>query len=161
MAPQCKTRNLAVTPEEVGIRTANMRDSWSDPDKHLKPDPDFALCVAMIDRARVDILDGQESLELLRKAEKEVKRAIHHYYDQIRLTRTALQNTAIAINWTQHPEYQWVAIDTIAQRADYDPQRLAEVILGGMNGGVVKFLSGKKGAMCPVCKKEIMDGRPY
>ncbi len=156
MAPNVKSRpQPAVSPEEVDQRAVEIRQTWAKPDLRLKPDPDFALCVAVLDRARVDVLEGQDSLVALRKKRRDAQKAIQRYYEQVLLTRQALKNATVAINWTQHPEHQWMAIDTIARAVDYQPERLAEVIIGGMNNGVAKFIQGEPGSMCPLCRKGV------
>lgn len=146
---------VVVKAKDAEMRAAEIKNSWSDPDSRFKSDPDFALCLAVLNRARIDVIDGQKSLNALREAKNKAEQAIHAYYNQILDTRRLLKNAAVAINWAERPEYQWLALDTIAKRTDYDPERLAEVIINGMHGGVARFISGKQGSMCPICKKEL------
>jgi hypothetical protein len=141
--PQRMRQSIAIRAREQSRRVAEIKSRWPDPDAHFKPDPDFALCVAVLDQANTDIADGQMAIEALRKARKTAEAAINDYFRQIQETRKAFKNAAIAIRWAEHPEHQWLSLDTIAKRSGYDPQRMAEVLLGKIHRGIADFIQKK------------------
>lgn len=138
---------------DVASRTADVRKAWPRPERRVKADPDFALCVAILNRARLDVLVGQSKLNSLLATHRDLQALLNKYRKQIKATRESLRASGVAINWTQHPEHQWMALDTIAKRAGYDPQKLSSVILKGMDVEVIDYIENKPGAPCPLCRR--------